>query len=78
MPIAPPDLSSRPIQLTLERTMTASPPVLFRAWIEQFDRWFAAPGTVLMRPKVDAPLLLRNALCARAPSTLRKISQARA
>lgn len=35
--------------------MNASPPVLFRAWTQQFDRWFAAPGTVLMRAEVNAP-----------------------
>ena len=34
--------------------MVASPAVLFRAWTEQFDRWFAAPGTNLMRGEVNA------------------------
>ena len=33
--------------------MTASPEALYKAWTEQFDLWFAAPGSVWMRPEVD-------------------------
>jgi uncharacterized protein YndB with AHSA1/START domain len=53
-PICPPDLSARPLHLTVERSMRATPAVLFRAWTEQMDRWFAIPGTVLMRGEVNA------------------------
>jgi uncharacterized protein YndB with AHSA1/START domain len=54
-PICPPDLSSRPHALTIERTMTTPPDLLFHAWTQQFDRWFAAPDTVVMRAEVNAP-----------------------
>ncbi len=54
-PVVQPDLSSRPLRATVERQMTVSANVLFKAWTtEQFDRWFAAPGTVLMKPEVNS------------------------
>ncbi|MFC7440489.1 SRPBCC family protein [Laceyella putida] len=53
MPITVPDLSTRPFRLTVERVMDATSDVLFRAWTEQFDCWFAAPGSVLMKGEVN-------------------------
>ena len=52
-PVTQPDLSTRPFHLTVERVMSAPPHVLFAAWTRHFDRWFAAPGSVLMDAKVN-------------------------
>ena len=51
--ITAPDLSDRRFPLTLERFLVAPPHVLFAAWTRHFDRWFAAPGSVLMEAKVN-------------------------
>ncbi len=48
-PFCPPDLSTRPFHFTVDRVMNASLSVLYRAWTEQFDRWFATLGTLLRK-----------------------------
>lgn len=52
-PIAVPDLSSRPYWLTVEREMQNPPAVLYEAWTRLIDRWFAEPGTVMMKDEVN-------------------------
>jgi uncharacterized protein YndB with AHSA1/START domain len=55
VPVIRPDLADRSCTMTLEREMTAAPAALYRAWTQELDRWFAAPGTLLMQPQVNVP-----------------------
>ena len=41
--------------MTVTREMTTPPEILFRGWTKQFDRWFAAHGSVLMNAEVNTP-----------------------
>ncbi|MGM7647798.1 SRPBCC family protein [Nocardia sp. JW2] len=55
-PVRPPDLSTRPHELTVERVMKAQPSLLYAAWTQGLDLWLAVPGSVLMRPALNEPL----------------------
>jgi len=54
-PICTPDLSSRPHRLAVEHTVAAPPEIVYEAWTQRMDRWFAAPGSVLMAGEVNTP-----------------------
>lgn len=50
-----PDLSDRPLQMTCERTIGASPADVLAAWTENFDSWFAQPGTLVITAEPGQP-----------------------
>lgn len=60
-PITTPDLSTRPFNLVVDRIMDASPDVLFQAWTTQIDRWFAAPGSVIMQGEINSSFFFETA-----------------
>ena len=55
-----PDLSSRPLQCTVKQTVAVPPEVVYRAFSDQFDRWFAAPGTLLLKAEVGVPFFFET------------------
>ncbi len=40
--------------------MKASPSSIYLAWTEEFDKWFAAPGQILMRAVVGEPYVFNT------------------
>ncbi len=55
-----PDPSARPWKVTVERDMAVPPHVLYLAWTEGLDLWFARPGSVRMRPAVNEPFFFET------------------
>jgi uncharacterized protein YndB with AHSA1/START domain len=55
-----PDLSARPLTMTVERLMKASAEDLYKAWTERFDWWFAEPRQLIMVPEVDKAWFFYN------------------
>lgn len=50
----------RQFDLVVEQKLEAPPSAIYKAWTRQFDRWFAAPGTVSMRAEVNAPFFFET------------------
>lgn len=42
-------------EFTVERTMNATADVIYEAWTQKFDTWFASPGAIRMSPIVGEP-----------------------
>lgn len=50
-----------PLEVIVEKRMASSPSALYRAWTEEFDRWFAIPGSVSMRAAPSEPFFCETA-----------------
>ena len=59
-PIPRPDHAERPLQLSCEATVAASPADVFAAWTTRFDAWFAQTGTLDLVPEPGRPWFFYN------------------
>lgn len=55
-----PNLANRPYSLAVQRNIRLPPATLYLAWTKEFDRWFAAPGSVLMTAEPASPFFFET------------------
>jgi uncharacterized protein YndB with AHSA1/START domain len=53
--ISVPDLSERPFACYREKVFKLTRTILYHAWTDGLDTWFAAKGSMLMKVEVNAP-----------------------
>ncbi len=59
-PVRPPRIDPASHALEVERHLALPAATVYAAWTTGFDSWFAAPGSVLMRPEVNAPFFFET------------------
>lgn len=67
-----PDLSERPLHLTLERGFPVAPGILYEAWTQRLDQWFAAAGSLSMRAEINAPFFFETEYKPKSHMPLRR------
>jgi uncharacterized protein YndB with AHSA1/START domain len=58
--ICSPDLSSRPLQVSLERHLHLSPEKVYLAWTSRLDLWLASPGSFTSQGKPNSPYFFES------------------
>jgi uncharacterized protein YndB with AHSA1/START domain len=59
--VSMPDLSERPFACYREKVFKFNRALLYHAWTEGLDTWFAAKGSMLMKSEINAPFYFETA-----------------